>query len=124
MVTTSLGKIEGVDQGTYTVYKGIPFAKPPIGELRWKAPVKPDPFEGVFRADHFSAKCPQHDGGMGFYDKEFYQNPEFQREHSEDCLYLNIWVPNTAKTKLPVGFFIHGGGFDHGCSSEQRQSFR
>lgn len=126
-IETKYGKIQGVACDDYNVYRGIPYAKPPVGELRWKAPQEPDPFKETFIADTFSAMCPQKkqdpDGPqMGFnYGKEFYSDPNFNREMSEDCLYLNIWTPANAKVtdKLPVAFFIHGGAFMGGYSSEQ-----
>ena len=77
-VNTKYGNIAGVDCGNYVVYRGIPYAKAPIGSLRWKAPEDPDKFEGTFMADKFAAKCPQFEQDpagpqMGFnYGKEFY----------------------------------------------------
>ncbi len=126
-VETKYGKIAGVDCESYIVYRGIPYAKAPIGDLRWAAPQTPDNFNGVFIADKFSPICPQrkHDPDgpqMGFnYGKEFYADPEFLRDMSEDCLYLNIWTPNNASPteKFPVAFYIHGGAFMGGYSSEE-----
>ena len=93
-IKTACGLIEGVKCGNYTVYRGVPFAKPPVGERRWKAPERPDAWDGVFKADTFSAKCMQSVPGPGNpYLKEFYTDPEFLRPSDEDCLYLNIWTP-------------------------------
>ena len=120
-IKTAYGLIEGVECCNYTVYRGVPFAKPPVGELRWKAPERPDAWEGVLKADTFSAKCMQSVPGPGNpYLKEFYTDPEFLRPSDEDCLYLNIWTPAgaSADDKLPVAFWIHGGGFGGGYSSE------
>ena len=127
LIETKYGKISGVECDNYTVYRGVPYAKPPVGDLRWKAPQEPDAFEEVFVADKFSPICPQNkqdsDGPqMGFnYGKEFYSDTKYEREMSEDCLYLNIWTPRNANEndKLPVAFYIHGGAFMGGYSSEQ-----
>ncbi|MCI5648211.1 MAG: carboxylesterase family protein [Fusicatenibacter sp.] len=117
---TKQGWVRGQDQGTYTVFRGIPYAKPPVGELRFCAPEEPDTYEGIYEADHFRAACPQerHDP-ESFYGKEFHLDPAFDAEQSEDCLYLNIWTPAEKKEeKLPVAFWIHGGAFLHGYSHE------
>lgn len=118
IVMTNYGKVVGEDHEYYVVYKGIPYAKPPVGDLRWKAPKEPEPWEGVYQAKEFSAKCPQEETYFGLYKKEFYNNPAFLRPSNEDCLYLNIWVPKTSTKKKPVAFWIHGGGFSGGYSSE------
>lgn len=117
-IKTKYGIIEGIDQGGYVEFRGIPYAKPPVGELRWKAPESPEPFEGVYQADKFQAKSCQRDGSSPPYDKEFYDNPLYDRPNSEDCLYLNIWAPKDAKN-CPVAFWIHGGAFMGGHSSEK-----
>ncbi len=124
IVRTTKGFIEGVPCDGYIVYKGIPYAKPPIGNLRWKAPQELEPWEGVYRADKFQKIAvqdlpdPDHPI-MGRFNKEFYANPEYVPEMSEDCLYLNIWAPEHSEDKkLPVAFWIHGGGFSGGYSSE------
>ncbi len=123
-VTTTKGMIEGVFCDGYTVYKGVPYAKPPVGDLRWKAPVELEPWEGVLKADKFANKCWQDEPSAdtpwgGFFLKEFYLNPEFNVPMSEDCLYLNIWTPNNCENKkLPVAFWIHGGGFGGGYNCE------
>ena len=107
-ITTNYGKIVGEEQKDYVVYKGIPYAKPPIGNLRWKAPQTPDPWQGIYEAKNFSAKCPQDENHFGLYQKEFYNNLDFLRPSNEDCLYLNIWVPKTNTQKKPVAFWIMG----------------
>lgn len=117
-VKTTKGRIRGIDQGTYTEYRGIPYAKPPVGALRWRAPQATDPWEGVYEATDFKNRCMQEDYLAPPYDKDFYSNPDFQRPSSEDCLYLHVWAPNQREKKLPVAFWIHGGGFMGGFSSE------
>lgn len=114
------GQIEGViDEEGVMVYKGIPYAAPPVGDLRWKQPQPVQPWEGVKKCDRFGAASLQ--GGQtegSFYWKEFYQegNPEM----SEDCLYLNVWTPAAGKkdSRLPVMVWIHGGAFQNGFGHE------
>lgn len=116
---TESGLIRGVACGTpqYTVFKGVPYAKPPIGELRWKEPQPVEPWEGVRDASRFSSIAPQRSNFMGtLYGDEFFRCAE---PMSEDCLYLNIWTPTvTHDEKLPVLFWIHGGALMGGYGFE------
>jgi para-nitrobenzyl esterase len=100
-VRTDSGLVEGVRENAAVVFKGIPFAAPPVGELRWRPPQAPLPWAGVKNADRFSPVCMQ----TGSYP------PDSPAETvSEDCLYLNVWVPVAAKKeKLPVMVWIYGG---------------
>ncbi|MCK4828950.1 carboxylesterase family protein, partial [bacterium] len=98
IVTTLNGKLKGYESSPDTfAWKAIPYAKPPIGELRWKAPQDPDPWTDVREATEFCDRCSQYMPGLAIGGKE-------------DCLYLNIWRPKSAETGLPVYFWIHGGG--------------
>jgi para-nitrobenzyl esterase len=102
------GKIEGVWENDSYVFKGIPFAAPPVGDLRWKTPQPVKAWEGIRKADKFGASCPQMTMIPGTN----------QLELSEDCLYLNIWTPaKSANEKLPVMVWIYGGGFAMGSAS-------
>lgn len=123
IVETKYGKIEGVDKGSYIEYRGVPYAKPPVGELRWREPQEPEPWEGVYQAVDFKNRCVQEDHLTPPYDRDFYSNPDFFRPGGEDCLYLQIWAPkdaagHAASNRLPVAFWIHGGAFLGGFSSE------
>lgn len=103
------GLVEGTVENGITVYKGIPFAAPPIGELRWRSPQPVKSWKGVLKADKFGPACPQLNiPGSGFLNSGM----------SEDYLYLNIWKPNgSLKKKFPVFVWIYGGGFFVGSAS-------
>ncbi len=102
MVSTEYGQLLGQDDDENTwSWKGIPFAKPPVGELRWKAPEDPEPWSGIKDASEFSNIGVQYDGNLAEGQKVI---------GSEDCLYLNIWRPRSQERDLPVYFWIHGGG--------------
>lgn len=119
-VTLREGMVCGVPCDGYTVFKGIPYAAPPVGALRFLPPQPVQPWAGVYEADRLPAACPQLPQEPGsFYEKEFYSTPERQPRLDEDCLYLNIWTPAAdSQARLPVAFWIHGGAFDHGFGHE------
>ena len=118
MIRTQYGQIEGINHGWYTEYRGVPYAKPPVGELRWKAPQPPEPFQGVYHATKYGPKAIQAEGSIPPWDKDFYDDPNYIPETSEDCLYLNIWTPANAMN-CPVAVWIHGGAFMGGNASEK-----
>lgn len=108
-VTTESGMVEGTLEGPVRAYKGIPYAAPPVGDLRWRAPEPAPVWREARRADAFSPICPQE----GAYPPESPPEPM-----SEDCLTLNIWTPAaSASEKLPVMVWIYGGGLLNGSAS-------
>jgi para-nitrobenzyl esterase len=114
-VATESGKLQGITSSDHTVriFKGIPFAAPPVGDLRWKAPQPALKWTGVRQADKFSSACLQTNvfGDIYFRDNQ----------PSEDCLNLVIWAPVKPETKkLPVLVWFYGGGFVAGANSEPR----
>jgi para-nitrobenzyl esterase len=110
LVNINQGAIEGVIENDIIIYKGVPFAEPPVGDLRWRPPQPPKKWEGVFKADKYAPACPQ---------PIFPMISDLKYGTSEDCLYLNIWKPaNSAEKKLPVLVWIHGGGFTIGTASQ------
>jgi para-nitrobenzyl esterase len=105
------GQIEGIALSSgVNAWLGVPFAAPPLRDLRWKPPQPVQPWQGVLHADRFAPECLQPLRGS-------LQNHYFGNEAtSEDCLYLNIWAPKNA-TKAPVVVWIYGGGFNIGSAS-------
>lgn len=116
-VKTKYGIIQGVVENGYTIFKGIPYAKPPIRELRFKSPKEPEGWNGVYYADTFPPACmqtppPEDD----FYYKEFNSPVNF----SEDSLYLNVWTPaKSAANMLPVAVWLYGGALLSGYCAEK-----
>ncbi|MFT4063101.1 MAG: carboxylesterase family protein [Edaphocola sp.] len=113
VVTTQFGQVQGTLNGTTYQFLGIPFAKPPIGDLRWKAPQNPDAWSTILLTDSFSPVCPQ---------KHFETNDTVGVAiGNEDCLYLNIWTPQiTSGANKAVMVYIHGGGNQQGGASEEQ----
>jgi para-nitrobenzyl esterase len=108
-VDTAGGLLEGVQEGGVTVFRGVPFAAPPVGNLRWRAPEPAAVWNGVQRADRYAPICPQD----GAYPPESPAEPM-----SEDCLYLNVWVPeHRPGERLPVMVWIYGGALQNGSAS-------
>lgn len=112
-VQTRSGILEGINESGIKVFKGVPFAAPPVGNLRWAAPQAVQKWDGIRKADEFGPNPMQENvfGDMMFGTKKM----------SEDCLYLNIWTPaKTMDEKLPVFIYFNGGGLMAGSGSEPR----
>ena len=120
IVTVEQGQITGLTtaDGAVEVYTGIPYAKPPVGELRWREPQDPEPWEGVLAADHFAPMSMQPSNGaiygsladiIGYHDYKITTRDNFRDVMSEDSLYLNIWKPAGEVKNAPVLVYIHGG---------------
>ena len=121
VLTIEGGRVQGVGTSTdgVIVYKGIPYAAPPVGDLRWREPQPVLPWEGVKIADKFGAAAIQNDQTPGsFYHREFFADGDPER--SEDCLFLNIWTPaaGNPQKKLPVAMWVHGGAYTSGFGHE------
>lgn len=112
VVNTPAGKAEGVTQGDLDVFKGLPFAQPPVGPLRWKPPLPAPRWEGVRKADAFGPACMQPSSkNAGVYADDI--GPV-----SEDCLTLNVWAPKNAR-HAPVFVWIYGGALFTGAGSSR-----
>ena len=112
-VKTANGILEGIDKSGVKVFEGVPFAAPPVGDLRWKEPQPVISWKGIRKADKFGPRPVQANvfGDMNFRSDSM----------SEDCLYLNIWTPaKTGDEKLPVLIYFYGGGLIAGGGGEPR----
>src|SRR5687767_3419697 len=115
-VRTDVGSVTaGPAAGGVTAFLGVPFAAPPVGTLRWRAPQPLVPRNGDWKADQFAPSCMQHQPGsrLPWTDEFMTQGPV-----AEDCLYLNVWTPaKNANARLPVMFWIYGGAFNEGSGA-------
>src|SRR5215472_4321982 len=107
-ILTDQGPLTGLAVSGENEYLGIPYARPPVGRLRWLPPQPPAHFRGVFKATKFGNECRQLQGGVG------------PVTGSEDCLYLNVYVPDKDPPKhgFPVMVWIHGGALVFGAGSD------
>lgn len=112
-VKTANGLVEGTYNSGIRIFKGLPFAQPPVGDLRWKAPQPLKNWTGVRKADKFGPRAMQ---------RPLFDDMNFRSDGmGEDCLYLNIWTPaKTATERLPVLVYFYGGGLFTGDGSEYR----
>ncbi len=125
VIHLSQGELTGVltEDGAVEVYAGIPYAKPPVGELRWREPEPADPWEGVLHADHFAPMFMQPRNIplyyslaqiIGYHDYSISLSDNYREPVSEDALYLNIWKPAGEVSGLPVLVYVHGGSLQTG----------
>ena len=123
--TVSEGQLRGMvtGDGQVEVFTGVPYARPPVGELRWREPRDPEPWEGVLEADHFApmsmqSRNPEFINSLvdiiGYHDYTVKLNDSFRDLVSEDSLYLNIWKPAGKQENLPVMVYVHGGSLTSG----------
>jgi len=111
-IDTPSGRLTGLRMGGVESFKGIPYAKPPIGPLRWRFPEPALPWAGVRDAAVYGATCPQAPTQL-----ESFMGLAVGEQQSEDCLYLNVWTPAADGGKRPVMVWIHGGAFVLGAGS-------
>jgi para-nitrobenzyl esterase len=123
VVKTVDGKVHGktINNGAVLAFQGVPYAAPPVGDLRWKPPVPAKAWKGELDATKYGHHCAQN---HVFDDMIFQDSATPEDKGSEDCLTLNIYAPANEKSKgkLPVMFWIHGGGYSGGGSSEPRHN--
>lgn len=112
-VTVETGILQGTKNDGVISFKGIPFAAPPVGELRWRAPQPAAKWTGIRNASAFGHDCMQIDFPASIAPDA----PKLETTPSEDCLYANVWRPDSKAKKLPVLVWIYGGGFVNGGSS-------
>ena len=119
IVTIDSGKLKGVAESSGSpvqIFRGIPFAAPPVADLRWREPQPVVPWSGIRQATEFGPRCMQ----QPLFSDMMFRSPA----PSEDCLYLNVWTPakldGSRQRKLPVLLYVYGGGFMAGDSSEKR----
>lgn len=112
-VSTKFGKLEGIEQSGVRIFKGIPYARPPLANLRWKPPQPMSNWEGIKKATAFGPRAMQ---------RPIFDDMNFRSDGvSEDCLYLNVWTPATRiDEQLPVLLYFYGGGLFAGDGSEYR----
>ncbi len=124
-VTTANGQVRGVKNrdGSVEVFAGIPYAKPPVNDLRWRKPQDPESWSGIRDCDHFAPMSMQEVNLpiidsltriIGYHDYRISLTDQYRPPVSEDSLYLNVWKPSGKQTDLPVIVYIHGGSLKTG----------
>lgn len=128
VVQIDAGTLHGTHIGAAIAFRGIPYARPPVGELRWKPPMPPIPWQGMKEATQPGSACTQRESGLApfiapmaeAYGSKFQQPPV---QSSEDCLYLDVWLPQwPVKQALPVMVWLHGGSNTVGSGTQSTYS--
>ncbi|WP_051393015.1 carboxylesterase/lipase family protein [Glycomyces arizonensis] len=109
LVATEQGRLQGTTDDGVRSWLGVPYAAPPVGDLRWASPEPAASWDGVRDADEFAPACAQGESAMGM--------PSVPSE-AEDCLYLNVYAPDIADDDLPVMVWFHGGGNAYGAAEQ------
>jgi para-nitrobenzyl esterase len=117
IVKTKSGQIEGVHEQDIYIFKGVPYAAPPVGDLRWLPPQPVEPWKGVRQAKTYGPIAPQNEGKFNLF-RDFI----VEGSQSEDCLYLNIWTQGLDNLRRPVMVWFHGGAFALGSGSHPQFS--
>jgi para-nitrobenzyl esterase len=112
IIETQQGKVEGLASGELQIFRGIPYARPPVGELRFRSPQPPEPWTGVRSASEFGPSAPQRDLPIAFPGWDV-------GPRDEDCLYLNVTTPAADEARRPVLVWIHGGAYILGSGSQK-----
>ena len=121
VIETKYGRIQGYIEKGIKIFKGIPYASPPIGDLRFKPPIPPKGWSEVQETIEFSPICPQPSNEKEDSGKTS-KKKQINEQNEAKCLTLNIWTPELDNEKRPVMFWIHGGGFEGGSSAEESYS--
>src|SRR5258706_11233153 len=114
IIETRYGKIRGANLGPVMVWKGIPYAAPPVGARRFQPPQSPESWPGIHDATTFGPISPQ----PPFLLANGTLEVEMSEPQSEDCLYLNVWAPRPDSQKRPVMVWLHGGALLNGSGSQ------
>jgi para-nitrobenzyl esterase len=126
VVETRSGRVQGLAEDGILAFRGIRYGAPPIGRLRFKAPLPAEPWSGIYDATDFGAPAMQLASGnavntatdAGLQLHRVFTTPSELKIMNEDCLYLNVWTPGADAAKRPVTVWIHGGGFAYGSGAQ------
>ena len=126
VIDTTSGRVQGLVNDRVHTFKGIRYGAPPVGPLRWMPPQKPVPASVILDCSEYGAPAMQMATGataapmtdFGMQMSRVFTTPSELKIQNEDCLFLNVWTPNTDSKARPVMFWIHGGGFAYGSGGQ------